>query len=867
MLSAGEKLGPYEIVALIGKGGMGEVYRARDPRLGRDVAIKISAERFSERFEREARAIASLNHPNICTLHDIGPNYLVMELVEGESPQGPLPFETALNYARQIAAALEEAHSKGVIHRDLKPGNIKVKPDGTIKVLDFGLAKVAPASSGESRSEDSPTMSMAATQAGMILGTAAYMAPEQARGKVVDKRADIWAFGVVFYEMLSGERLFRGDDISEILAGVIKEKPDLSEVPPQVRPLLERCLEKDPAKRLRDIGDMELLLHETPLRAGRARPLPWVAAAVFAVFAVVVLWAPWRKTPAPADLVKFEIFAPEKTTMQKFAVSPDGRKIAFYASEAGGRGGLWVRSLDSIEARRIAETEVGPPLFIWSPDSQFIAFPDGKQLNKLIKVDISGGSPQTVSEIKTTIAGGSWNRDGTIIFGSLSGVWRVSAAGGEAVPLTAMDPLRQEQSHFAPLFLPDGKHFVYLRRSRVADNSGIYLGSLDSQPEQQGLKKLAATNYSPVFAPSPDSNMGYLLFLREDALMAQSLDLVTLEMTGEPVRIADHIGAAFEFGYFGASANGVLAYRSGNVGGLAYGQLSWFDRQGNNLGLAVAPGMYLSHTLSADGTRVAFTRLDVANEDIALFEFARNTFTRLTSDPAPDTSPVWSADGTRVAYASARQSGVALYQKTAGGGGEEETLLAGSGVPRELDDWSRDGRFLLYAEVNPKTKSDLWVLPMPPEKANEARKPGVYVASEFNESQGRFSPDGHWIAYVSDESGKAEVYIQPFPPTAGAGKLTISNGGGSMPRWRRDGKELFYLGGNSRTLMAADVTYMPSLKIGVSKPVFETPFPQLSGWDVTADGKKFLLSMPAALQNTPQPPLTVVLNWTALLKK
>jgi len=358
-LASGEKLGPYEIVALIGKGGMGEVYRARDPRLGRDVAIKVSAERFTERFEREARAIASLNHPNICTLHDIGPNYLVMELVEGESPRGPLPLEEALRIARQICAALEEAHSKGVVHRDLKPGNIKVKPDGAIKVLDFGLAKqTSPVREGAG--EDSPTMSMAATQAGMILGTAAYMAPEQAKGRPVDKRADIWAFGVVFYELLTGQRLFRGDDISEILAGVIKEKPDLSAVPVRVKPLLERCLEKDPAKRLRDIGDMELLLNQQVSPAASRPGLVWPAiAAAFAIVAGVAFWAPWRKPPAPPDLVKFEITAPDKTTMQKFAVSPDGRKIAFYASEAGGLGGLWVRSLDSVEVRRIADTQVG----------------------------------------------------------------------------------------------------------------------------------------------------------------------------------------------------------------------------------------------------------------------------------------------------------------------------------------------------------------------------------------------------------------------------------------------------------------------------------------------------------------------------
>jgi len=874
-LASGEKLGPYEIVALIGKGGMGEVYRARDPRLGRDVAIKVSAERFTERFEREARAIASLNHPNICTLHDIGPNYLVMELVEGESPRGPLPLEEALRIARQICAALEEAHSKGVVHRDLKPGNIKVKPDGAIKVLDFGLAKqTSPVREGAG--EDSPTMSMAATQAGMILGTADYMAPEQAKGRPVDKRADIWAFGVVFYELLTGQRLFRGDDISEILAGVIKEKPDLSAVPVRVKPLLERCLEKDPAKRLRDIGDMELLLNQQVSPAASRPGLVWPAiAAAFAIVAGVAFWAPWRKPPAPPDLVKFEITAPDKTTMQKFAVSPDGRKIAFYASEAGGLGGLWVRSLDSVEVRRIADTQVGPPLFFWSPDSRFIAFPDGEQLNKLMKVDVSGGSPQTVCEIKTAIAGGSWNNDGTIIFGSLSGVWRVSAAGGEAVPLTAINPSRQEQGHFAPVFLPGGKKFVYLRLSSVPENSGIYLASLDSKPEQQGLKKLVTSRYSPVFVPSQDPDMGHLLFLREDALMAQSLDLAKLEMTGEPARIADHIGTAFEFGYFGASTNGVLAYRSGNAGGLVYNQLVWFDRQGKNLSTATVPGMYDSPTLSADASRVAYSRYDAlngVNSDIWVFEFARNTVTRLTSDAAAEFDPVWSPDGTRVAYASARPSGTVLSQKAANGAGIEETILAGSGVARDLDDWSRDGRFILYSEVSAQTKSDLWILPVTSAKPEETGKPRAYINSRFNETEGRFSPAARWVAYVSDESGNPEVYVQSYPlGTGGTGRVTVSNAGGLRPRWRRDGKELLYLAADGRSVMVADVTYAPSFKIGVPRRLFETAGQAFVGtyapMDVSADGKRFMLSVPAAQQSTSQPPLTVILNWTALLRK
>ncbi len=888
-LSAGTRLGPYEILAPIGKGGMGEVYRAHDTKLKRDVALKVLPEAFARdadrmaRFEREARVLASLNHHNIAQIYGVEDRALVMEFVEGESPKGPMAFDDAWKIASQIATALEYAHSKGVVHRDLKPANVKVTPEGVVKLLDFGLAKAfqnpgTTASAGEI-AENSPTLTMGATQAGVILGTAAYMAPEQAKGRSVDQRADIWAFGVVLYELLAGERLFKGDDVSEILAGVIKEKPDFSKVPERARPMLQRCLEKDPKNRLRDIADLDLLL------VGQASGLPpvqakgllyrlWPAAAgLLAILAAIALWAPWRKPPAPPEVVKFEILPPEKTTFGKFAVSPDGRKIAFY-TESSGRGGLWVRSLDSVESQLVAGAPAGGlPTFFWSSDSRFLAFPGGDNFNKLMKVDLTGAPPQTVCEIKSIIVGGSWNRDGTILFGSVApgGLWRVSAAGAAAAtPLTVVDASRQEQGHYSPVFLPDGKHFVYLRLSSVPENSGIYIGSLDAKPEQQGLKRLVATNFNPVIAPSSDPGSVVLLLLRENALLAQPLDLAKLEMTGDPVRVAAGVGSQLEFGSFGVSTNGVLAYRKGSAQGFTAPPLVWLDRAGTNLGAAGIEG--LSLRLGPAAARVAVDRTDpTGNDDIWLYDFARKASTRLTTNAANEYDPVWSPDGAHVAYGSFRSGGSGLYQMPSNGSGGEETLLAPGGRIGELNDWSRDSHFLLYSEVNSKTKSDLWILPMAPIKAGEARKPEPYLNSEFNETEGQFSPNGHWIAYVSDESGRTEVYIQPFPLGAGGGgKVPVSTGGGVMPRWRQDGKELFFVtdGGD---VMAVDVTDTPSLKVGIPKRLFNAPIsninPNYYTWDAAPDGKRFLVESSAGRETAAPSPITVVLNWRSELKR
>jgi serine/threonine protein kinase len=577
-LSIGNLLGPYEILEPIGAGGMGEVYKARDTRLDRIVAIKISNERFTERFELEARAVAALNHPNICTLHDVGPNYLVMEYIEGESPKGPMPLEEALRIARQIADALEAAHERGITHRDLKPANIKIKPDGTVKVLDFGLAKVAATTSGSG--ERSPTFTIGMTEAGMILGTASYMAPEQARGKATDKRADIFAFGVVLHEMITGKRLFGGEDAGEMLAKVIRDEPDLSDAPSSVQRLLSECLQKDPRKRLRDIGDVWRLLEGAPAEvASGAAALPppretqWLWPAVAAVLLVgigVLSFVHFREKPPVVAPMRFEILPTPKTTLNTFALSPDGRKMIINARGADGRSSLWIRPMDSLQARELPGTEGVSPDSGWSADSQFVAFFSGGSLKK---IDIAGGPPQTLAPVVSPAAGISWSRQDVILFGSKGVINRVAASGGDSTPITVLNSQRGELAHALPFFLPDGKHFLYYRRG-LPDITGIYIGSLDAKPAEQSRERILENTFGLIYFAE-----GNLFFVREGTLMAQPFDQGRLKLRGDPVPVAEHVGTAINSAMFSVSPTGVLAYRSG-VAGSAGSQATWFDRQG-----------------------------------------------------------------------------------------------------------------------------------------------------------------------------------------------------------------------------------------------------------------------------------------------
>lgn len=886
VLRSGTKLGSYEILAPLGAGGMGEVYRARDSQLNRDVALKIlpavftnDAERMA-RFRREAQVLASLNHPNIASIYGLEDSnnlrLLVLELVEGPTLADRIagravPVEEALAIARQIAEAMAYAHEKGVIHRDLKPANIKITPEGNVKVLDFGLAKVLQAHNNlDVDPQCSPTLTYPATHAGTILGTSAYMSPEQATGKPVDKRADIWAFGVVLYELLTRRHLFRRETASDTLASVLKEEPDWNRIPVNVRPLLRHCLEKDPKRRLRDIGDMHLLLETASVPVQTYRPwLAWSAVAALLVGGAALSLIHFRARPLVSAPVQFQI-SPSGSLPQgdAFAVSPDGRHLAFAATGSDGVARLWIRDLGSLEVRSLSDSypatvkppRVVPPFF-WSPDSRFIGF---QFWGKLVKIGIYGGPPQTVCDVQGTVVGGSWNRDGVIVFADVTrGLLQVSAAGGVASPLTTFDLSRKEVVHVLPSFLPDGRHFLYLRASSTPENSGVYVGSLNTKPEEQDSRRLLATTSGPVYVPSSDSDSGQVLFLRQGTLMAQPFDAQRLELSGEAVPVAEQVASYIDYGLFSASSNGVLVYRSG--AGQNY-QLTWLDRQGKVVGTVAEPGRYNSMALSPDGRRVAVSRTNPENTpnwDVWLLDLGRNTSTRLTYDQVRATFPVWSADGSSVVFDAVRGGETNLYLKLASGAGDERLLLKSTADFKFATSWSRDGRFLLYTAENPETKSDLWVLPLQGD-----RKPTPFLRTEFNERSGRFSPDGHWIAYTSDESGSDEIYVREFfsGSTPGSwdaqGKWLISKGGGTDPRWRGDGKELFYVAANGK-VMSVDIRAKPVFRPGEPRALFQLPLGFRAG-DVTADGRRFLIGVPVAQSASTS--FTVVLNWQRTLK-
>jgi Tol biopolymer transport system component len=920
-LTHGTRLGVYEVAGSIGEGGMGQVYRATDTTLGRQVAIKILPDAVAAdperllRFEREAKTLASLNHPHIAAIYGFeksaGMHALVMELVEGDDlshriARGPIPIDEALPIAKQIAEALEAAHEQGIIHRDLKPANIKVRSDGTVKVLDFGLAKAMEPAAGSSPSVSmSPTITTPAmTQAGIILGTAAYMSPEQARGKTVDRRTDIWAFGVVVFEMLTGRRAFVGDDISVTWASIMMKEPDWgalpSATPVGLRRLLSRCLRKDAKARMRDIGEARLQIEElisgatedtapalaTQPRAGRRERIVWLIAGL-AVLAVAALAVPivlyvGRAAPEPV-VTRFEIQTPPTSDATSFALSPDGRQLVFVATSEGAPR-LWVRPLDRVTAQPLAGTE-GASYPFWAPDGDAIGFFAGGKLKRINPAD---GAPQVLADAPAP-RGGTWNRDGVILFAptAFSPLMRIAATGGTPVAMTRL--AAGQASHRWPQFLPDDRRFLFLVAFGSSATRGVYVGALDGGEPMRVLEAETAAVYAPP---------GVLLLVRQGVLVALDFDHTRGVVAGQPITVAQGVGLdpGVARGTFAVSSTGVLAHRAS---GGERRQLVWVDRAGTMRGTVGLPDENAlgNPELSPDGQRVAVQRAVEGNVDLWMIEVGRGVPSRFTFDASAEGDPVWSPDGRRVGFRSSRNAFMDLFEKLASGAADEQPLLE-TAEPKAPVAWSPDGSLLLYATQDPKTGTDLWALPVPgvrpstnaPQQARgalseskaagraepaEERKPFPVVQTPFDEAAGQFSPDGQWVAYESNESGPREVYVQPFP---GPGrKWQVSMAGGNQPRWRPDGKELFYVAPDGR-LMAVPVAVgadTQTLEAGAPMPLFATRLASGSGisgvvisskpqYAVARDGR-FLMNV--AVEGATAPPITVVLNWQEEVKQ
>ncbi|HEY5568010.1 MAG TPA: protein kinase [Gammaproteobacteria bacterium] len=924
MLSPGTRLGPYEIQSVIGVGGMGEVYQARDTKLNRDVALKVLPDLFardadrSARFLREAQVLASLNHPNIAAIYGLeespdGVRALVLELVEGStlaelidsvleapgsdgtktavresearrssSTDGALALDTALSIARQIADALEAAHAHQIVHRDLKPGNVKVRADGTVKVLDFGLAKALVDAATAPNLANSPTLT-GATEAGVILGTAAYMSPEQARGRPVDKRTDIWSFGCVLYEMLTGRRAFEGSEATDVLARILERGPDFDALPrttpPAILRLLRRSLEKDWNRRLPDIGVARLEIDEaltapeaapvsSALPARSHEPMRWQERAAWSVAVLAVLGLGTLAVftfpsgaPEPSTM-RFDVDTPPTSDAFAFALSPDGRQLAFVATADGGPT-LWVRAIDQVTAQPLAGTE-GASYPFWSPDGDAVGFFAN---GKLKRKDLTRGVPQVLADAPGG-RGGTWNRDGDILFapGATVGLKRVAATGG--TPITVTELAADHGSHRWPQFLPDGRRFLFFVGLGQASARGAYVGSLDGGEPT----RLLAGETAAVFAQP-----GYLLRVLQGVLVAHRFDAERSTVDPESRPVAQSVGTddGTFHSAFSVSDTGVLVHRPGAG---TKRQLVWVDGEGTALAPlgSVDDGVPAAPELAPDGRRVALTRAPEGTGDIWLVDVARNVASRMTFDPGVDSYPVWSPDGDRLVFSSGRNGRMDLFEKASNGATEEQPLIV-TGQDTVAQDWSPDGQVLLYTIQDPKTGSDLWATLFDAARgaASNAElspsQPFPVAQSSFDEGQGRFSPDGQWVAYASNETGRHEIYVQAFPDLSS--KWQVSTGGGIYPRWRADGRELFYLAPDMR-LMAVpiDVTSPPaSISPRVPRALFSTrlattgPYVFTAGvfakaqYAVAPDGR-FLMNV---ADDAAAPPITVVVNWTA----
>jgi serine/threonine protein kinase/Tol biopolymer transport system component len=872
-LAVGGRCGPYEVTAKIGAGGMGEVYRARDTRLDRDVALKILPEAFASdperlaRFEREAKTLAALNHPHIAHIHGLEESgavrALVLELVDGPTladriAQGAIPIEEALAIARQIADALEAAHEQGIIHRDLKPANIKLRTDGTVKVLDFGLAKALdPKSAGPVDPAASPTLTSPAlmTGVGVILGTAAYMSPEQARGQAINKGTDIWAFGCVLFEMLSGRMAFRGATMSDTIAAVLERSPDWavlpSATPPPVQHVLARCLEKDPKLRWRDIGDVRIELDaaargwragtdsESPKISRAGERAAWSLLVALTAAAVAIATPVLRKTPAPAE-IRFNVFFPRGVTpdFAQLAISPDGQQIVVSPSfGVQGPSPLWLRSLASTSGRLLTGTEGGGFPF-WSPDGQSIGFFAEQKLKRL---DVNSQAIQTLADAPVA-RGGAWQSDGTILFApnATGPLVRVPATGGQATVATQLSA--GQNDHRAPFILPDATHFLYYARG-TPEARGVYVSRLDGTES----KRLLDADGAAVYAPS-----GNLLFARQGELMAQSFDVRRLALEGEPFRVADSVAVnpGVSLASLSASASGPIAYATDSI---RRTQFAWFDRSGRRLETVGTPDQrsMANPSLSPDGSRVAFSRVVGGNWDIWLLDM-QGAASKITSALALDFSPVWSPDGRQLFYQSNNSS---IQSRSVSEGTPEQEVLKERTMMYPTD-VSPDGTVLLYTRASgPST--DLWYVSL-----GSDRTPHPFTQTVASERDGQFAPDGKWVAYQANDAGHNEVYLQPFP---GPGdRIQVSSGGGQQVRWARNGSELFYIAADQR-LTSVRVTIGAGGKIGFGPPLplfrteFDTSFLSRQQYVVSPDGQRFLIN--AATDAIDPPSITFILNW------
>ncbi len=868
-LAPGTRLGPYEILSALGAGGMGEVWKARDTRLNRLVAIKTSISPFNERFEREAQAIAAVNHPHVCSLYDVGPDYLVMEYVEGEPLHGPVPLAQALELADQILDALDAAHEKGIVHRDLKPGNILVAKSG-VKVLDFGLARITHAPAGDSPSVVE-THAVSLTAEGSILGTLPYMSPEQVEGHEADTRSDIFAFGVVLYELIAGTRPFTGKTPANLVASILKEEPrPLFEMQPRtprgLAEVVRTCLEKDPEKRWQSARDVRHALRliaapPEPSAPGRSVRV-WQVLAV-SMAAIALGLGAWVFQPkAPGSPARFEAPVPDGVTVfNDVSVSPDGRKLVF----ADAQSGLWLRDLGALDWRRLPGTDGASSPF-WSPDSRYVGFIVDATLSR---IDTTGGPPETVASLPSAaLRSGTWNRNGDIVLGSWGGgsggpMWRVSAAGGAATPVTQVDLAKGEFVHTWPTFLPDGTHFLYFR-SGPPDVEGMYVGSLDVDSGNQSRQRILATGVPAVFAN------GHLFFPRAGTLLAQPFDARRMELQQAPVPVAQDVEITWYFtGVFSVSDEGVFVYRTASAPETF--QLTWVDRQGKTAGTFGPPGTDWWVVLSPDGARaVAKDAPYGVPGDLWMLDLASGGRTRFTFNKDVYSPAVWSPDGARIAY-SAGRLGDTIYEKAASGVGDGQVLLKEPGLRHFPTSWSRDGRFLLYHTENAtNTGYDLWALSL------SDRKPHLMLGEAFNEWAGVFSPDMRWVAYVSLETGPAaQVYVRPFrvsgqtgQPSFGEGKWQVSKDHGNWPQWRIDREIVFNTAPTETKVFAAPVnTTGTAFESGIPQRLSFPPSTGVSHTpQSTADGQRYLIEVPLD-QRAARTSISVVLDWPALLKQ